>query len=60
LEVEMLPYKIKMLRNWELTAECSRFLTFNNRVEEAVIADMTTPQMCMVVYSPNVYQKVID
>lgn len=57
---EYLPCKFKLFRHWELTEELSRYLTLKNRVEDNQIDDRTNPQLAVVPYEPNPYQKILD
>jgi hypothetical protein len=34
-------------------------LSIHNQIEDP-LTDSTLPQLCLVVYSPNVYQQLID
>lgn len=57
---EKLPYKLNMLQNWEITPEAARFLEIRSRIEAGRISDNTCPQLCLMVYAPNMYQPLID
>jgi len=57
---QKLAYKIKMLADWQLAPLASHYLAYNSRIEDHPIDDRTNPQQCIVVYSPNIYQKIID
>lgn len=49
-----------MLRNWEISPEAARYLEIGNKVKSSGVNDLTCPQLCLMVYSPNVYQQMID
>jgi hypothetical protein len=55
-----LPYKLQMLQNWEITPEAARFLEINDRISGSRVSDATCPQLCLMVYAPNLYQPLID
>ena len=57
---ESLPCKFKLFQQWELTEEVSRYLTLKNKVEGNQICDRTNPQLAIVPYEPNVYQRILD
>lgn len=56
---DLLPCKFKLLRQWELTEEASRFLSIGNKVEEQAISDRTSPQLAVVLYQPTLYQQIL-
>lgn len=55
-----LTYKLKMLQNWQISPEAARYLEMDNKVKENRVVDFTCPQLCLMVYSPNIYQQIID
>ncbi len=55
-----LPFKLHLLNHWELAEEAARYISLDSRIEETTLSDRTNPQLAMVVYSPNCYQKYID
>jgi len=57
---EYLPCKFKLFRPWELTEEVSRYLSLKNRVNSNQMDDRTNPQLAIVPYEPNPYQRIID
>ncbi len=57
---EQLPYKLSMLQNWEISPEAARFLEISDRIDSARVSDSTCPQLCLMVYAPNLYQPLID
>ena len=55
-----LPYNLKMLQNWEISPEAARFLEINDRIDPSRVSDATCPQLCLMVYAPNLYQPLLD
>lgn len=58
--LETVPFSRCLLKHWQLTEEAAQYLSNKNKVEENVMCDKTNPQLALVVYTPNMFQKIID
>lgn len=55
---EELPFKLRLLKNWKLTPEASRFLKESSEPEESTLKDRTNSQLSVVLYQPTLYQQI--